>query len=184
MKKLAIVFIALLVAGSAFAEKVPAHATAQLGGTLTITNRDDDFDFDFTGEGGMVALVSGPLTGTISAALGEFYMMMESTSYTWGADFGMLFAAEDLSVVPFQVGGYSTYGDVKVDWPTDGGDEVGALSGGLVTFGEFDVTGLYCFIGNLYSGGGINNWVGNIATTGSVVGNDDTSFGAVKALFN
>jgi len=58
------------------------------------------------------------------------------------------------------------------------------LSGGLVTFAEFDVTGLYCFIGNLYSGGGINNWVGNIATTGSVVGNDDTSFGAVKALFN
>ena len=49
---------------------------------------------------------------------------------------------------------------------------------------DIDVTGYYIFLGNGYSGGGENSWTGTVTLYGSVVDNDVTSFGAVKALFN
>jgi len=186
MKKLAIVLLALLVAGSAFAGKVDSNKAPQLGTPMEMS-REDVITFDgFAAAGFVFSLYSEvALEGALNGAFGDFVMNEEGVNWTYCDDFTVLVATADLSEVLVQIGGWSDTGAAnRFAWP-EGGSTAAGPGGGLVEFGmDIDVTGYYIFLGNGYSGGGENSWTGTVTLYGSVVDNDVTSFGAVKALFN
>ncbi len=187
MKKLILVLMAILIAGSAFAAKIEGPATAKIQGT-ELSNRDDQVCFSFEGEGSDVVLVSGPLSGSIYELVADFTMMLEGTSYTWASDFMVIFANADLSEVYGQVGGYSDYGATVFSltgWggAGDAGDAGTNLVATIDLGGSQDITGMYMFIGNGYGGGGNNIWEGCINFNGSAVGNDDTNLSSIKAMY-
>jgi|SaaInl4_150m_RNA_FD_contig_41_98112_length_621_multi_5_in_0_out_0_1 hypothetical protein len=186
MKKLAIVLLALLVAGSAFAGKVDSNGTLKLNAPMEM-NREATLTFDALAASGFVfSLYSeDDLAGNITGAFGDFVMNEAGVDWNYCDDFTVIVATLDLSEVILQVGGWDDTGAAnRFGWPEGGSSDPGP-GGGLVEFGlDIDVTGYYLFLGNGYASGGENTWTGTITLYGSIVDNDATSFGAVKALFN
>ncbi len=186
MKKLVIVMLALLVAGSAFAEKVDDGIAIPRIGGIMVPARDAGISFtDFEGCGGVFSLVDpDPATGSVNAAFGDFMMNEDGVSANWANDLCLLVANDDLSVIMIQLGGFSDLGATyKFVWPI-GGSSTAGPGGGDVDFGEsIDITGYYVYLGNGYNSGGCNTWTGSITLFGDVVDTQDSTFGAVKALF-
>lgn len=190
MKKLAIVTLALLVAVSAFAaEKLEGNASLVNSGSYAL---DRSFSLDlsmnlegFTASGAQVYLIDpDPAVGIVNSAYGDFVLDAEGIDYTYCDDFMILFASADLSYLHLQIGGWSNFGaTTKVSWPDGASDAAGTQGGGLIENIDVDVTGYYVFIGNGYSYGGDGVWTGSFSLGGSVVDSDDSSFGAVKALY-
>ncbi|MCP4290942.1 MAG: hypothetical protein GY780_03795 [bacterium] len=187
MKKLILVLMAVLIAGTAFAAKVEGPGTAKLIAT-EISDRDDEVCFSFEGEGADVVLVSGPLSGSIYEVAADFTMLLEGVNFTWASDFMVIFANEDLSEIYGQIGGYSDFGATVFSitgW--NGAGNAGAAGTPVVSTvdlgGSHDITGMYMFIGNGYASGGNNIWEGCVNFHGDAVGTVDTNFGSMKAMF-
>ena len=107
MKKLVIVLLALLVAGSAFAAKAPVgDVTPNMAGVMD-PSRDALVSFtDFFALGLNFSLVDpDPAIGTVNAAFGDFEMLEDGTEFTYCADLTLLVANLDLSVVLLNIGG-------------------------------------------------------------------------------
>lgn len=191
MKKIAIVTLALLVAASAFAaDNRPAgDATLRMADDYNLNRSfalDVAYSFEgFTATGGDVYLVDpDPAVGVVSSADGTFVLDADGVNYTWCDDLMILFASADLTDLHLQIGGFSNFGATnKVNWPNGGSGTAGTVGGGLISGIDVDVTGYYMFIGNGYGSGGDGVWTGSITLSGSVVDGDDSSFGAVKALY-
>jgi hypothetical protein len=190
MKKIAIVTLALLVAVSAFAaEKPEGNASLINSGSYAL---DRSFSLDiglnfegFTAAGAEVSLIDpDPAVGIVNNAYGDFVLDADGINFTWCDDFMILFANADLTDLHLQIGGFSNFGaTTKVSWPNGGSSAAGTQGGGLIENIDVDVTGYYVYIGNGYGSGGNGVWSGSFILGGSVVDSDDSSFGAVKALY-
>jgi hypothetical protein len=189
MKKLVIVLLALLVAGSAMAaEKITdTSAVPQIAGSLDSDMREVLVEFtEFTAAGYAFFLYDAdPLMGSFSGAVGDFTMLYDGLNYTWCDDLCLLIANADLSEVLVQVGGFSNTGALnRFSWPDGSSSAGGTVGGGSVDFGgDIDVTGYYLYLGNGYSSGGDGVWTGSIQMLGSVVDNEASSMDSVKALY-
>jgi len=186
MKKFAIVLLALLIAGSAFAAKEDNGVAIPSIGGIMEPSRDALISFtDFEGCGAVFSMVDpDPVTGSVNSAFGDFVMNEDGVDFNYANDLCVLVANVDLSVLMIQIGGFSDFGATyRFTWPIGNGTPAGP-GGGDVDFGEnIDITGYHLWLGNGYGSGGCNTWTGSINLYGDVVDNEETSFGAVKALF-
>lgn len=180
----------LLLSTACFGKDDNANSNPVQIGAFAVNNPNGvSVIFDDMGASGFNFYITNveSLEGLISSAFGDFTMNQNGVNETYRDDLTILVATADLSYIHLQIGGWTSAGathDFSRCWP-EGGVESAGPAGGSVDFGyDINVHGYYIFIGNGYSGGGLNSWSGSINLVGSVVDNDHTSFGAVKALFN
>jgi hypothetical protein len=178
--------LCLLLATTAIAGRIPGDAVPKPYGAMA--EKASSFTFEnFTMAGSYFALVDpDPVVGVIEGVNGLFTLVDDGLNWTYCSDLCVLFANADLSAIYLQIGGFSTYADSinKYNWPNGDSDVAGTQGGGTVMLNApMDVSGMYMWLGNGYGSGGDGVWTGQIDLLGSVVDNDNSSWGEVKALF-
>lgn len=183
-----LVLMAVLIAGSAMAERVEGPGVPNIIGAIETPVLDSQTCFVIEADGSEFYQMAGPLSGSIYAVEGNFTMLFEGVSATWCSDFCVLFGNADLSEIYIQVGGFTTYGATLLTlygWNGSGSTgAAGTIINELVDLGgSYDLGDYYMFMGNGYSGGGINTWEGCVDFMGDAVANESISMGSIKALY-